>query len=221
MPLPPTALQLYPSAPGPYPTGQQEPRPASWPRGNRQIPNLSDWQPGDVLVFELHPGRQAAPHPVAAFQARHADPAVVRHATCTPCAVYLGAGLMADARLGRLVGVRRLSGEVGVRRTGVYRFKPTVVTAALIGRFLDVVYELEDVPYAQLGRPFLAWAGGGNQHLSAPPQVGGLVCSALLEYAAHHVGIGLGMVAAAPLMPASLVGHPFLDPVPAAWRLAV
>jgi hypothetical protein len=182
------------------------------------MPNFNAWTPGDILVFEALPNNPLTPV-IEAYQKVNATTGARPYADCTHCAVYLGDGLIADARFRRLMGIRRLWPETLRRKLCVLRFDHSIVTSAEVQLFVEETLALEDVKYGASPIAFAKWRSGQFLNQSAPS---GLVCSAVIEYAANRAGIPLAKARKVygPMLPASLMAHPWLIPQQAEWLLA-
>lgn len=218
MPLSSHALPVLPTTDPATATGTfvYADRPLGWPKSLKWVPNFQDWKAGDILVFE---GLGDLPSTIIEhFQQATAPPGAAPCYDCTHAAVYIGEGLIADARFRRLIGVRRLWPETQRRKLGVFRLDDAKATSAEVRLFVEEVLALEDVPYGSSPKAFISWLNG--TFLKQAPR--GLVCSALVEYAANNAGIALAMARRSygPMLPASLATHPWLIPVPAEWRVA-
>jgi uncharacterized protein YycO len=217
--MPPTALPVCPSSF----TGlfQRPARPVSWPVGLQFLPNLDDWREGDILVMEQVPNAIAS-YAVVGIQQAHPDKQIQAYAHCTHCAVYVGNGLIADARLGTVAGVRRLSNEAGRRRISVLRFDARSVTADEVRRFVEVIFEFEGVPYVRGPAGLIQWLRGYNGSISGLPR--SVVCSSLVEWAAAEAGVNLRQTMRhmnmGPSLPAMFMTLPLLTHVPAQWHIA-
>lgn len=216
MPLPPLPAVLnqhQQSAAG-------EKRPLSWPATAPAIPNLSGWQPGDVLVMKALPTSQ----PIVAFQKRHPDTKVHAFADWTHCAVYIGDGLMVDTRPSWGARIRRLYPETVQREIAVRRLKSAILSSPPLEREMLGEYSalLEDVPYMSYVN--LGLSAYLKRNVGMPLNSGklpsALVCSSLVEYAADKAGVALRFEPSSvdPILPASLMSHPWLEDVPADWR---
>lgn len=222
MPLPPGALDLYPQTQAAIGANPTEQRPLSWPaKPNGWVPNLSDWRPGDLLVMERvsnGAGAGAITTAIEAYQRKFAHPAARTFADCTHCAVYLGDGLIADARYGKVVTIRRLFPEVFRRKMCIVRWDYNVITKAQVRGFTRAVFDLEGVPYSNSPLAIFQWHQGS---LNGSVPARNLVCSALIEYAAKQVKIALSKAPGVtyPMLPASFLAHPWLTQVPVDWRV--
>lgn len=207
------SLPPFSSAPSLNGSGSLEPRPAAWPTQSPVIPNLGGWAPGDVLVMKA---RKPGTHVVKVAQNLHPCPKVKSNSDWVHCAIYLGNGLIADARPRKVVGVRRLSTEAGHREIEVLRFDPAVVPPKQLALFLDRCYELEGVPYSSL-------PGWIKLFLNVPTTTSaqGVVCSSMIELVARNAGVFLAGPSSVvgPIAPASFLNHPWLTPVFTEWRL--
>jgi hypothetical protein len=221
MPLPlphrPSSNHVFPAK------ASAEPRPLAWPRASKAIPNFSDWLPGDIVVMET----SSANNPVAVFQKRTKERDMVKFADWTHCAVYIGDGLIVDTRWKQGATIRRLFPETGHRRIVVRRFDPAIVPPAHCKIFADVVAEFEGVPYAkywhtlQHAQSHHLQNGGVTQGSNGVPTR--MICSSLVTFAAHRSKIAIRPppLSNSPILPASLMFHPWLTDVPVEWRPTV
>jgi len=211
------ALSIYPSADPTQSSASFADRPHSWPRQLGWVPNFAQWRPGDILVFDGVGGLIG--NAIQTYQKAKAHNGAKPFANFTHCGVYLGEGLIADARFKRLIGVRRLWPETMKRALCVLRFDPQHITSDEVRDFLEEVYSLEDIPYGTAPAAIKSWLSGTFLSKAIPS---GLVCSALIEYAASRAGIPLSLArkVSGPMLPASFMAHPWLLPVQAEWFLA-
>lgn len=195
----------------------QENRPVPWPFSLGIVPNLSQWEVGDILVMHS----TSPSNVVVQAQMNHPDPRVSAVAQWTHCAIYVGDGLILDARFLRTASVHRLSPDAEVRAIEVLRFDDAAVTADERRLFAEKALELEGVPYMYSPVGYALMQQGSYPNHGHPGL--GLVCSSLVEKAALDAGIGIihAPQVISPIVPGSLLLHPWLVRVHSEWRVAI
>lgn len=101
----------------------------------------------------------------------------------------------------------------------VLRWDDTVISDDEVHLFLEAVIDLEDTPYASSPFSIARWLNNSFLNHNASS---GLVCSALIEYAAKEakVPLALAPMVKGPMLPATLVDHPWLKLIHAEWCIA-
>lgn len=184
--------------------------PKNWP--GHLVPNLSDWQPGDILLVARDDGKLGLGIEVA--QRLSAAAAVRRAAAFTHAAIYLGDGQLVDATpidgvaqrsvwfycQRRTVALRRLNAPSGVVGWGA------AISATAL-RHVGEEYSL----LAAIQSKLLPTAEPDPLRLYCSTFVGLVLAEAtgvLLWTRREH----------RPLHPATLASHPDLHEVPLEWR---
>ena len=184
-------------------------RPMAWP-WPWNVPNLADWQPGDVLVMRGSPNSL-----VSLFQAAQNDPQLKVNSHWTHCAIYVGDGLMVEAVPWHGARVSRIFPSARARDIWVLRVRGTPDQRKLAA---EKALEVEGLPYSTflIGHHVLnGGAGPGNNPTS-------LVCSSLVTFALRQAKIALRPVGQhSQMLPASFVSHPWFTPVSTRWHLAL
>jgi len=162
--------------------------------------------------------------PVELYQAHHRLNGVKRNSEWTHCAIYLQDGVMVDAMPQNGTRLRRLQPEAAARDITVLRIKDSFSEEDERLRIAEIAACCEGTPYSSylgllLNKPFNSQvsSNGGNQTPKA------MVCSTLVEFATDQAGLFLSHVQYPEfeeMLPASLMYHPWLEPVQTSWHLA-
>lgn len=192
-------------------TRSERPVPPTWP--GTYVPNLSDWQEGDILLVE---GSGLSGLIIRAAQVTTMNLAMLQGAQWSHAAVYVGNGTVIDAAFPAGVTEQPLwnyceKRAVTVRRLG----DPSLSTAtkrviALAARsHIGEPYSVLQAALAKLGLPS-----------AQSPNPAALFCSTFAGLVvAEATGIRLWSAPEhQPLLPAILATHLDLDSVPLEWR---
>ena len=219
------AVNVLPSLRDALANGLAVPPPVPWIYGwsLKLAPNLSDWQPGDIVLVEKRGAKGAL---IAAGQWAIL-PSSVSSTRWSHCAIYVGAGSIVDAMPGT---------GIGVRQRYLHEYCPKRATALLrldvggklldhtIGQFIaDEAKNLEGKPYAigalasVAGRFLSKWLKVGQKPVRR--DVRKLYCSSLVVVAYKAINIDLDYDPnVLPCMPANLLAHKDLYSQPLDWH---
>ncbi|QJW83367.1 hypothetical protein HK414_01605 [Ramlibacter terrae] len=179
--------------------------PSGWPV--HYVPNLSDWQEGDLVLFE------ATSWLIPAAQWLKGRTRV--HRKWSHAAIYVGNGEIVEAVVGQGVVVRSLWQYCQTRELMLRRLDVPTLPAANIQKIALQARALVGKPYSRQ-HALLGLLG-----LAKHPRADELYCSTTAGLAIDSAtGIDLShhQPAWQPLYPATLAGHPWLKTIDVEWR---
>lgn len=190
---------------------REHPLPGCWP--GTYVPNLSEWEEGDIVLVEAAGFSGLV---IRGVQAGTMNIAMLQGALWSHAAVYVGNGMVVDAAFPAGVTAQPLWNYSATRAVTVRRVGDPTVSLAM-RRFIGVSatthvgqpYSLLQAALAKLGIPS-----------AQAPNPNALFCSTFAGLVvAEATGIRLWSDPKhQPLLPAILATHPDLDTVPVEWR---
>lgn len=180
--------------------------PHGWPVW--EVPNFSDWKPGDVVLVE------ANSWPIPAAQLLSTNPLRRSGFRWSHAAVYVGNGEVVDAVYPTGVITQTVWNYCQHRQIRVRRLNVPNIPTTHIQQIATVARSCVGQPYsrAQLLLSLL--------HLAGKPRHDELYCSTFVAFSIDDAtGLDLSYLPAwQPIYPAILAMHPWLDDVPLEWR---
>lgn len=212
-------LTAFNSTPASSLTKKSEPRPLAWPPAKVHVPNLTDVQPGDIVL--VRGTRQGVSATLESIQKKFSSSCPpVGDPSWTHVAIYAGEGLLLEA-----------VSKQGVRYVPLHSYCES--RDVLVRRYADngVAISLEDG--AKIVRHGMSFFGSNysvpsflyfslRRNRDDSLRQNQFVCSSFVAYAyIKGIRVGLGMNRAYdPLFPGTLAGHADFDDVALEWRVA-
>ena len=185
--------------------------PSAWP--GSYVPNLSDWEPGDLILME---GVGVSGVVIQTGQAISGR-AMALASGWSHAAVYVGSGMVVDATLTAGIQQQSLWNYVQHRAITVRRLQASVAAASPAGTSIAIAasrhvgkpYSLMQAVLGKLGWP-----------ASLVPDPNALYCSTFVGLViAQATSVVLWSDPAfQPLFPGSIAAHPDLEKVQLHWR---
>lgn len=198
--------------------------PARWQA--KLVPNLADWQPGDVVLV----GRRGLSGNLIALAQRLILPIGMADGHWSHCAIYIGGGEVIDAMPGNGKGVRQRDLQEYCQLRNVARLRLELAGSLLNPvdgkRVADTAAMMLTLPYAMSSLGGIAARSlvtlFGMSQLQVRSQVKKVYCSSLVVMAYLGLGIRLDDDAnVLPCMPANLQFHHALWTGAVTWHVTV
>jgi cell wall-associated NlpC family hydrolase len=196
-----------------------QPAPAGW--GAPWVPNLPDWQEGDVLLV----GKKGLSGHLIGIGQSLLLPSGLANTHWSHCAIYAGGGKVVDAMPGKGVRTRPVEDFCAVRDVAILRMQVggKLLHPSLGNQIAGAAIALSQLPYATsslaaIAARFLTSCFGVAQKPVAP-WVRKVYCSSLVVLAYREIGITLDHEPnVLPCMPANLQFHSSLFLRPVDWH---
>ena len=184
--------------------------PRGWP--GRWVPNFSDWQRGDIVLFATSGSKTGWLVQVA--QGTVNNPDVRQAAHFTHAAVYVGDGLLIEASPGRPIGTQTVWHYCRQRALMLRRLAAIDIQKDRIDAIADAAVRHVGKAYSRTEAVRSLLAPGRESDPSR------MFCSSFIDViVAEATGLRLSALPEhRPLYPATLAMHPALATVPLEWR---